>query len=875
MTPLEARIGAATAGWVGASLRHPRSVVAVAVALTAGCLLYAASNLGLNADTEAMLSDELPFRQVSARLEALFPSPARTLLIVVDGAEPDETREAAEQLAERMRSRPDLYESVFLPGSGPFFESHGLLYLETDQLEELADRLAAAQPLLTAFSRDPTLERVALLLARLIDEAAAPGTDLPELGDEARELDARVAAVLEGRSDELDWDRWVLGAARTQRSTRQVVLVAPVLDFATLQPAAAPLADLAAASDELERGVRGIRVRVTGDPALSAEEMVLVSGQAARAGLVSFLLVAVLLLFALRSPYAVLSLLVTLVCGLIWTAAFAAFAIGHLNLVSVAFAVLFIGLGIDFGIHFCTRQHELLRGGRDTGAALVEAARRVGSSLVLCTLTTAIGFYAFLPTPYAGVAELGAISGTGMFLSLLATLTLLPALLALRPARPRGAAAPAVARRPRFPTRRPGAVLTVAMALFLLALPTLPLVRFNASPLDVRDPSAQSVQAMRDLLESSDSSPWPIELLAADAPSAAAVRARLEELPEVERSVSLSDFVPLEQDEKIEILTDVSLFLGALDGAPPRQVEVTDTLAALAELDASLDGFLEHETETTRRDGARELQSAARRTVARIERDRDDPRALVELEARLLGELRELVRWLSIALATGPITLDDLPNELRSRYVGPDGEVRVQVYPVADLGESDGLVAFVDAVRQIAPDASGSAVTIVESGRAIVGSLRWALGTAVAAIGLLLLVLWRNAIAAALVLIPLGFAALLTTAVSALFGPSFNFADVIVLPLLLGMGVDSGIHLTSRFRSAEDAGDVLRTSTARAVLFSALTTVASFGTLGLATHQGMASLGQLLTIGMLLTLAANMILLPALLVQWRRTSGPG
>jgi hopanoid biosynthesis associated RND transporter like protein HpnN len=616
----------------------------------------------------------------------------------------------------------------------------------------------------------------------------------------------------------------------------------------------------------------GLRVRVTGDAALSAEEMERVADQAALAGLGSFLAVAALLWLALRSPYAVLAVLLTLITGLIWTAAFAALAIGHLNLVSVTFAVLFIGLGVDFGLHLAMRYLERLERGDSVHTALAHAAQSTGTSLVVCAITTAIGFYSFLPTPYSGVAELGAISGTGMLLSLVATLTLLPALLVLAPAARRGSRAPD-AHGPgsdaSWPARNARPVLIASGIAALAGLALLPAIRFDANPLAVRDPGAESVQTMQDLLATSRLSPWPIELLAADEATAHDLASRLGSLPQVERTVTVAEFVPGEQVEKLEILRDVTLFMGELDVAPTSPVDVDATLDALRRLRGALTRY-EREAGTRLAESARTLDAAIADVIDRTEAAADPGADLGQLQERVLGRLRGIVVWLAQALDPPPTSIDDLPADLRSRYVAADGRLRLQVFPAVDLGDSEGLIAFVDAVREIVPEAGGSAVTIVESGRAIVSSLRMAMTGALLAITLLLLALWRSLALAALVVGPLLLAALLTISGAVLAGLPLNFANVIVIPLLLGMGVDSGIHLVRRFTGGDGSGDLLRTSTARAVLFSALTTVASFGTLGLASHRGMASLGQLLALGMGFVLVANLIVLPALLQVLRK-----
>jgi predicted RND superfamily exporter protein len=232
----------------------------------------------------------------------------------------------------------------------------------------------------------------------------------------------------------------------------------------------------------------------------------------------------------------------------------------------------------------------------------------------------------------------------------------------------------------------------------------------------------------------------------------------------------------------------------------------------------------------------------------------------------MLGTLPEQLRILDAALSAGRVTLEKLPDTILERMITADGRVRIQIFPRDDLNDHAALAAFVDGVKSIAPEVAGSASEILESGRAVVRALTQAMLSAFIVITLFLLILWRRIDDTALVLVPLLLASALTVATAVLADIPFNFADVIVLPLLLGIGVDSGIHLVHRLRvSAGGEGSLLATSTARAVTYSALTTIASFGSLGLATHLGLATLGRLLTIGVGYTLVCNLIVLPALI----------
>ncbi len=871
---VEAAVGRFAARWTDAAQRRPLLTLAACLVLAVLALFHAARHLGVNADTDAMLSSELPFRRQQAQLETAFPGLEDTLALLVEASTPGRAARAADALAARLAAQPERFRHVFVPGGGAFFERNGLLYLELEDLEELADRLAAAQPFLAELSRDSSLASLLGLLERAVRESESESFTAVDL---VGAFDG-IAGVLDGDAatpPAFAWEAWALGSDLDVWSRRRLVLAQPVLEFATLQAAQPALQAIRAAVRELHAQEPGLRVRVTGDPALSAEELALVERQAGWAGIVAFGLVAGLLTLGLRSFRTVLALLATLACGLAWTLGFAALAVGHLNLISVAFAVLFIGLGVDFGIHFSMRYRELRAAGEGCPEALRASAGQVGGSLVLCALTTAIGFYAFVPTDYAGVAELGVIAGTAMFLSLAATLSLLPALLSLAPGAGRGtipAGSLLVTWMPSLPLRRPRVVLGAALLAAAVAVAMLPQVRFDANPLHVRDPNAESVRAMQDLLDEGDTVPWTVELVAGDLAEAEALVRRLDRLEPVERAISLRDFVPQQQDEKLEVLRDVALFLGPIAPRARGRSDPEPARLALASLHQALASRRAEPDVPARLEASlRRLQDATSDARERLTRSADPAAEVQRLEALLLGDLPDWLARLDRALHATPVRLADLPEPLRRRYLAPDGRARVQVFPGEDASRPEVLERFVDAVQAEVPDAAGSAVSIVESARAIVRALRRALAGALVAITLLLLALWRSVRDTLLVLAPLLLAALLTAAGSVVLDLPFNFADVIVLPLLLGIGVDSGIHLVHRHRERVPTDrDVLHTSTARAVLFSAFTTIASFGSLAFSTHRGMASLGQLLTLGVALTLLANLLVLPALLTGLRR-----
>jgi len=887
--PLERRISDLLVRGADASRRHRKLVLGGAALLTALLGTYAALTIGVDTRHTALLDEDLAFWRFYREFAEVFPILDEALLVVVDAETPSRARDAAARLAARLAEDEATFPSVYVPGGDPFFERAALLYLSPEQLEKLTTDLARVQPLLSALSRDPGLGNLATVLQDGI-AMAKKEPDLPmDLAAAFDSVSLAADAVLDGRHRAISWTEVLLEGELPGESSRRLIVLEPVFDYQSLLPGRSVIRQVRETAQELGLDeASGVRVRITGNVALNTEEMVLVMRQVVAMGAVSFAAIAAMLAVGLRSARVVLCILVTLLVGLVWTLAFAAFAVGHLNVISVAFTILFLGLGVDFGLHFAMRHAELVRSGESHELALREAAASVGSSLALCAGTTAIGFYVFLPTDFRAVGELGLIAGTGMLVSLLCTTTVLPALLSLGDVgsvgREWGGARVLVRALIHLGVTRARAVRLAALAVGLASLALVPSVRFDHNVVEMRDPSTESVQTFNELLAESHTSPWTIDLMEPDLARAKERARALEELPVVERAVTLADYVPEDQEQKLEILSDLAFFLPEVPDERFREPSsLRDQIAALRALRDALDSPWLRDGDLRRRESALRAEQRLESLLARLEtlERSEEVETLERFEASLTGELDSELRRLWGAIEPEPITMEMLPADLARRMVAPDGRARVEVLPSEDLADNRAHARFVDGVRQVAPHATGSAVTLLEWGRTVVRSFQQALVSATLAIALLLWLLWRSTRDMLLVLLPLGLASLATAAAAGLLDIAFNFANVVVIPLLLGIGVDSGIHLVHRHRVAlvrhpdQPVGelDLLATSSAQAVFWSATTTMLSFGSLALVSHPGIRSLGELLVIGVTLTVLANLVVLPALLVGRRQGAG--
>ena len=852
-------IAALVARIVDFARRRAAWLSATALALTLLAGVIASAHLSIDTDIENMLPSNVGWRQDEFALDRAFPQNASLLVIVIDGRTPEIAEHAAEALADRMQAEPPFFEYVRQPDGGPFFDKNGFLFLSLPELDAMSQDIVAAQPMMGSMAHDPSLRGLFGALATFVEAANRGDVKIDKLDPTLATIGNAVHSVLDGKPESVNWGQMMTGRAPEPREYRRFVLTRPVLDFKGLEPGGTARAELRRLAAELglDEG-HGVRLRVTGAVALDDEQFATLKQGALRSTVLSIVSVLVILFAALRSAKLVGAVLVTLACGLAMTAGFAALAIGSLNLISIAFGVLFIGLAVDFGIQFSIRYRDQRHRLGELAAALRATGLTIGPALVLAAAATAIGFLSFVPTPYTGIRELGWIAGVGMLIAIALNFLLLPAMLALL--RPRGEPEPIGFRRAavldNFLLRRRAWVIGAATLLAIGGIAMLPRISFDFDPLNLKDPRSESVQTARDLMQDSMTTPYTAEVLAPSIGEAEQLADRLAKLPEVAQAVTGASFIPGDQDKKLAIIEDLALLLGPtltpVEVLPqPSDAEVLKAIADCRNALGQVAGSGGPQSPAGR------LKDALDAALTR------GPAIFPAFREALLPGLEQRLRKLAVLLQAKPVSLETLPPELRQSWISADGQARVEVFPRGDARDHDTMERFVVAVRSIAPNATGTPVTIQEAGRLISSAFLQAGIIAVIAITILLAVVLRRAREVGLVIAPLLLAAILTLAITVVAGVPLNYANIIALPLLLGIGVAFDIYFVMNWRAGQTHH--LQSSTARAVIFSALTTMSAFGSLALSNDPGTSGMGQLLTISLACTLFCTLIVLPALL----------
>jgi hopanoid biosynthesis associated RND transporter like protein HpnN len=854
------------AGLVAACLRRRWLVVLGTLLVSVACVWLISARLSVDTDTGDLFASSLPWKRYGAELQRDFPQNEDLIVAVIDAAVPEEAEVTAQDLAAALRRDPVHVSTVTEPEGSPYFARNEFLFLDRDTLATLLDRTIDAQPFLGELSADPSLRGLCRALALIAQGVAAGHDDLGSFTPALETFHRGLEGSLAGRPKPLSWEQLLAGAVADQAGRFHFVLVKPHLDYGALEPGAAASDAIRAAASRLEFVRDGsARVRLTGSVALNDEEFGTVATGALYGLGGSTLLVTLWLFLAVRSWRVIVPILLTLLFGLLLTTGFAAAAVGTLNLVSIAFAILFVGIAVDFAIQFGVRVRGAQHEGAPLADALVATGRRAGTQILVAALATSAGFLAFTPTDFKGVAQLGLIAGIGMLIAFVCTITVLPALLSLMqpgPMQPGGGNAEAGLRAGAvldpFVVRWRRAILSGFSAVAVLGIVLLPRLPFDGDPLHTKNVTTEAMRTLSDLIDDPVTNPYTMEMLMPGMAQASAIIPVLKRLPAVDDVLWLRSFVPEDQAGKLALIADAASVLGPTLVHPdaalaPQPAALRASVRQAAARLEAVSGRLQPGSQLTRIAGdLRGLGNAPDTTLITADR------AMVRFLPLQLDRLR-------LALEAKPVVEADLPASLRAAWIAPDGRPRLQVTPKAGVRGSAALHSFVAQVQSVAPHSAGSAVTIVRSADTVVAAFRTAALSAAVAIAVILLVVLRRWLNAAIVLASLLASSFMTVAIIVLLHIALNFANIIALPLLLGVGISFNVYFVMNWHAGLDRP--LGSATARAVLFSALTTATTFGSLALSHHPGTASMGALLLISLGCTVLSAMFFIPALLAS--------
>jgi hopanoid biosynthesis associated RND transporter like protein HpnN len=845
---------------VRACTRFASFTVLIALILAVAAGFYSVRHFSINTDINTMISPDLDWRKRDNQFDAAFDRES-TILAVVEAPTPELTSAASAALGRKLSGDTKHFESIQALGSGEFFEKNGLLFLPAAEVGRLTGQFESAAPLIEIMAGDPSLRGLTGALETGLAGVSRGQFKLDSAERPFNLISQTVENVLNKGSGTFSWRELVSDKPLTDSDRRAFIELKPILDYNSLQPGKDGTDAIRQAARDLNlAGEYGARVRLTGPVPIANEEFATVQEGVVVNGIGTVLVVLCILWMALRSPKIISAVFVNLFIGLSITTAIGLMMVGSLNLLSVAFAVLFVGLGVDFGIQYSVRYRSERFKSNDLRIALEKAAERSAVPLSLAAMATAAGFLSFLPTDYKGVSELGQIAGAGMLVAFLSSITVLPALLRLL--NPSGEKEPVgyafLAPVDHFLEKHRVVIIVGTLLIAVAGLPLLYFLRFDFNPINLRSPKVESIATFLDLRNDPNTGANAINVMTNSEADAKKIAARLEKVPEVLRVMSLESFVPEDQMAKLKLLAQGAKVLNpalnpdSIDAAPSDEENVealkgsADSLRKIAG-DAKGPGAV----------ASRRLADALSKLAASDQATRDKTQAI------FVNPLKVVLDQLRNSLQAQPISLKTLPADLVRSWKTKDGLERVEALPRGDPNDNETLRKFAAAVLAAEPNAVGGPVSILRSGETIVKAFIHAGITALVVIGLLLWLALRRMTDVLLTLVPLLVAGAITLEICVLIGLPLNFANIVALPLLLGVGVAFKIYYVTAWRTGRT--NLLQSSLTRAIFFSALTTATAFGSLWLSSHPGTASMGKLLALSLVTTLAAVLLFQPALM----------
>ena len=877
-----------------AILRHPRHFIWPQVLLFAACVVYTCFHLKLDMDNDHLVGPNQRYHANHLAMLKEFPEPDR-LVVAVESDNPEKNRQFVERIAARMQAETNLFRDVFYQQSLSVMREKTLLYASDQDLTEMQGTLRVAQPFIREFTRTTNL--VSLFEQVNTSFRTAPQEETPETRSLVKSLPSLTRIVTQAEAAMQRAGTPPSPNVTTLLSGDEDALLSSYITFARgrlfLVTTHAPDDDttgdaierLRVLVQQTEAEVPGVNVGLTGEPVLDYDTMMQAQKDTTLASLVSLVLCALIFIYGYNETGRPIKATLCLVIGLGYTMGFTTLVIGHLNILTITFVPMLIGLAIDFGVHLITRYEEELRHGRTEAEALTKAMVFTGQGIFTGALTTAGAFGAMAFTNFKGIQEMGEICGGGLMLCLIPMLTMLPAMLLrgrqnqldhqIHEDRTR-------ARIENIWLQRPWLVTGITASLCVAAVVAGRKLYFDYNLLKMQNPRLPSVVYAQKLMNSADKSLLYAAVITDSLTNAVALQRKIEALPLVAGTEPgfYQDFLNTNQAEKLRLIGVIKQQVAAVEFAPPdpRPVDVY----ALSSTLYGLSGYLGNALEAvgtndpaltaqlvTLRERIASLRKTALAGDATALADHADKLAL--FQRALFTDLSDTFHLLQHQDNSAPLCVADLPPSLKSQFIGVSGKFLIQIYPKEDVWERAAQERFIAALRAIDPDVTGTPVQLYEYESLLKNSYVQAAWYSLAAIALMVLIHFRSLNAVVLALLPVAIGTLWLAGLMGWLNQPVNLSNIMTLPLVIGIGVTNGIHILNRY-AEEGTPGILSRSTGKAVLVSGLTAIAGFGSLMLAQHNGIHSLGVIMSAGIAMCMLAGLTFLPALLNllgQWR------
>jgi len=874
--------------------RRPRLILGLALLFSVISVIYTKQNMEFLTGRDGMMPKNAPF-QVDYRAYQQEFGDQEEVVVVIESDDAEKATRCGDAIFERLNREKGVFREVFYPGGLPYFRKNGLLFMPLEDIKNLRTTLTMAAPVLKDLAAAPSVQTLFTSLTGQIDGYLVKGDpdSLKSLTFMLTTLDKGFKAF-DGKSSGMSMDSFLKGSGNGTPSMmenagkQQVITILPVKEQDSFVPAEKAIKTTRSIVREIlaRPEFKGVSAGLTGVPVLEYEEMDTSQRDISIATVLSLSLTVILLLFAFRGVLNVIAAMVSLIVGICLSFGFATAAVGHLNILSMVFAIMLIGLGIEYGIQVVLRYQEELRRGASGMEAIEIGLGSNVRSIIMAAATVALAFATFAFTDFKGIAELGIIAAGGVVICVIATFTVLPAMLILlerfkKPGKHYLSVSDSereveVADRPLFRAilGRPRSVAAATLLLSLLCVYPTITTHFDYNMMNMQAKGLQSVEYAYKLMRSKENSGYFAVVTARDSLEAKELTQRLEKLSSVDHVVSLAALVPDQQEAKLAELSALRKVMAEVKPVPYEENLRLMELPTIFENFRNRVDKLKLALEARKAPEAKPV-GAFLTTLDRFfstlekEKDKNAVGMLRDFQGGMFAELPGKLTMMKESLEAAPVSAADVPIQLKQRFVGKTGKLLLQVAAKKEIFERQPLEEFVTQVKSVVPHATGEPVMVYESLTILRDSYLRAFIYAFIGIAVILLVNFKSIRFALIGALPLAAGLLLMVGGMWLFGITFNSANLIVLPLILGVGIDSAIYIINRYRQGnESPAQVAVSSAGTGVFLNALTILFSFGALMVAHHQGVFSIGAVMSLGMVATVAVFLAFLPALLSLW-------
>ncbi|MFH1652982.1 MAG: MMPL family transporter [Pseudomonadota bacterium] len=860
---------------------YPRKIVAVALILSLISIILSVTLMRVDADQDNLVSEKLEYHKRYKDFMREFGDQEYLYIIVEADGNIKDAKKFTESLATRLKDAPEIKRFLYKIENKQL-EKNFMIYLTEDELENLHQMLGNPPFAVKDLSQVTTLSQLFGLINRGIEGSLSSEDEkrwtagftfidklisgMTEALDNKKEYEPFLEGVFFGGNGSFDEDGFLI----TKNRKFLVSLVMPQKDYSTMEVIDKPLKIIRSALDDTRQEFPDVKAGLTGRPVLSADEMKTTTGDMTKATILAIILVGIIFSIFLKGIHRPALAVISLIIGISWSFGLLAVTFGRLNLLSSVFALVLVGATIEYGIHIVARYREELARFGYPNVAIKETLLHVGPANLTSALTTALAFAAISWSKFIALGELGFIAASGVILCLISMTFVLPALLIIVDSRQRYIKDhKPLPRLNRFVELQhyPRTIITFVILITLISPFFLAKVKFDNNLLNLQATGLESVEYEKRLIDESDESSWFSISIASDIEKSNGLAQKFKSLPTVKRVDSIETLFPPDQEKRISLVQKIKPIFDSFKFLEPSEKINSDELKSeLLKFRNRLGEIQEEAFSGGRADAVGELEQFITK-VSELINKLIDPQmnlsSLSDYQIAILKDLSKKFDLLKSGMDPSTISLDDLPEELKERYLSPNGKFAVYAIPKENIWEPEKLETFVADIRSIDPLVTGVPIEVYESGKLMRQTFIYSAIIAYVLILIISFIHFRKIKESLLAVLPLSLGLIWLVAAMGSFGIQFNMANFFGIPILIGIGIDAGIHLIHRIKE-EGIVYAIGGSTGRGILLTGIANAIGFGAMMIASHRGIFSLGQIMTIGSILITISALVAVPAI-----------